>query len=107
VLRPVLAQVTLIGTPTTKTQRWLLGWFGVRGIGSLYYLTYALNHGVGGETGRALSRLTVTVVAASIVLHGITAQPLLDRYERLRALRRRRGKRERRPETESAAEPSR
>ena len=37
------AQLVLLATPTTRRQRWLMGWFGIRGIGSLYYLAYAIN----------------------------------------------------------------
>ena len=35
VIRPVTARLLLAGTPTTAAQRWLMGWFGIRGIGSL------------------------------------------------------------------------
>jgi NhaP-type Na+/H+ or K+/H+ antiporter len=83
IVRPALSQLWLLGTPTTPTQRWLLGWFGVRGIGSIYYLSYALNHGVVDGVAVDLASLTLTVVASSIVLHGITAQPLLGYYERM------------------------
>ena len=38
VIRPVATRLLLVGTPTTNPQRWLMGWFGIRGIGSLYYL---------------------------------------------------------------------
>jgi NhaP-type Na+/H+ or K+/H+ antiporter len=59
-----------------------MGWFGIRGIGSLYYLSYALNHGVTGATAAELANLTITTVALSILLHGTSAQPILARYER-------------------------
>lgn len=89
-VRPVFTHIALIKTPTTTTQRWLLGWFGVRGIGSLYYLSYALNHTADGQHDSTLTRITLTVVATSIVIHGITAHPLLASYERLRQRRGRR-----------------
>ena len=57
-------------------------WFGIRGIGSLYYLCYALNHGV---SATELGSLTISVVAISILGHGITAQPFLGWYERVLA----------------------
>ncbi len=82
VLRPLAARLLLMGTPTTNTQRWLMGWFGIRGIGSLYYLAYALGHGVSGQAASDASNLTLSVVALSIVAHGTTAQPLLSWYER-------------------------
>ncbi|HWM90893.1 MAG TPA: cation:proton antiporter [Thermoanaerobaculia bacterium] len=85
VLRPLVTRLLLAGTPTTKIQRWLMGWFGIRGIGSLYYLSYALQHGVSGQAAADLSNLTLSVVAISILLHGATAQPFLGWYERILA----------------------
>ena len=61
---------------------WLMGWFGIRGIGSLYYLSYALSHGVSGPAATELAGVTISVVAASILLHGTSARPLLSWYER-------------------------
>ena len=82
VIRPVATRLLLVGTPTTNPQRWLMGWFGIRGIGSLYDLSYALSHGVSGSAATELAGVTISVVAASILLHGISAQPLLSWRER-------------------------
>ena len=82
VIRPVTARLLLAGTPTTGAQRWLMGWFGIRGIGSLYYLTYAFSHGITGEAAQALAGMTVSVVALSVLIHGFSARPLLAMYER-------------------------
>jgi NhaP-type Na+/H+ or K+/H+ antiporter len=79
ILRPLGARLVLIGTPTSAAQRWLMGWFGVRGIGSLYYLTYSVNQLTG--TGRELANLTLSVVALSVLVHGVSARPLLRRYQ--------------------------
>jgi len=62
-------------------QRGLLGWFGIRGIGSFYYLFYALNHGLLPASAALSVNLVLSVVALSIVLHGMSVQPLLARYE--------------------------
>ena len=62
-------------------QRGLLGWFGIRGIGSFYYLFYALNHGLLPAYAAQSTNLVLSVVALSILLHGLTVQPLLARYE--------------------------
>ncbi len=72
----------LRGTHTTTAQRGLLGWFGVRGIGSLYYLSYALNHGLDGPVATTLVASVVTVIACSIVVHGTSVTPIINRYER-------------------------
>jgi NhaP-type Na+/H+ or K+/H+ antiporter len=82
VIRPVSTVLLLARTPTTPIQRGLMGWFGIRGIGSLYYLSYALSHGVAGHAAADACDLTVSAVALSVLLHGATAQPLLSRYER-------------------------
>jgi hypothetical protein len=50
VFRPLATHAMLVGTPTSRAQRHLMGWFGIRGIGSLYYLSDALSHGVTGAT---------------------------------------------------------
>ncbi|HVG10663.1 MAG TPA: cation:proton antiporter [Thermoanaerobaculia bacterium] len=85
VLRPLAALLLLAGAPISWAQRWLMGWFGIRGIGSLYYLSYALNHAVSGRAAAELSSLTISVVTISILGHGITAQPFLAWYERVLA----------------------
>jgi NhaP-type Na+/H+ or K+/H+ antiporter len=72
----------LAGSCTTPLQRLLIGWFGIRGIGSLYYLAYSCTHGVQEAEARSLADLTLSVVALSIVVHGLTAQPLMEWYER-------------------------
>lgn len=82
VVRPAATRLLLHRTHTTGAQRNLLGWFGLRGIGSLYYLSYALSHGVGGADGRTLIGVVITVVACSIVVHGISVTPVLRYYER-------------------------
>ncbi len=82
VIRPLATQLLLAGTPTSISQRWLMGWFGIRGIGSLYYLSYVLAHGRSTAMAEALTSLTISTVALSILVHGMTAAPLIARYER-------------------------
>jgi sodium/hydrogen antiporter len=82
VLRPVCVRLLLIGTPTSAAQRWLMGWFGVRGVGSLYYLTYSMNEPAGEGLAREIVGITLSVVALSVLVHGVSARPLLARYER-------------------------
>lgn len=82
VVRPAAVAVALVGSPLSRPQRRLLGWLGIRGIGSLYYLAYARTHGISSADIAPLASVVVTVVAASIVVHGVSGQPLLQRYER-------------------------
>lgn len=81
VLRPLAVFCATASVALAARQRLLLAWFGVRGIGSLYYLVYARNHGALGTHADALVTLTLVTVAASILLHGVTAQPLMRLYE--------------------------
>jgi sodium/hydrogen antiporter len=81
-LRPLGCYLLLQGTLTLPLQKLLIGWFGIRGIGSLYYLAYALSHGLDGRAGLELAGLTLSVVTLSILLHGSSATPLLDFYMR-------------------------
>ena len=79
-IRPLATMVTLAGTSLSRTQRAFMAWFGVRGIGSVYYLAYALSHGVSGESARIVADMTLIVVAASIIVHGVSVTPLMRRY---------------------------
>ncbi len=80
VIRPLSTLLFLARTPTRLSQRSLMGWFGIRGIGSLYYLSYALNHGLNAQAFEIVS-LTLSVVALSVAIHGLSS-PLLDFYEK-------------------------
>ncbi len=82
VVRPPATMLCLMGSPLSKIQRALIGWFGIRGIGSLYYLAYALNHGLTGELSHKVAGITVSAVVTSIVIHGLTSLPLMSWYER-------------------------
>jgi NhaP-type Na+/H+ or K+/H+ antiporter len=60
--------------------RGMLGWFGVRGIGSLYYLMFAIEHGLPQTLAVELIHLTLIVVSSSILVCGISVKPLMLRY---------------------------
>jgi sodium/hydrogen antiporter len=79
VVRP-LSVLPALGSLHTK-QRLLVCWFGVRGVGSLFYLSYSL--GKVGFTSEmmAISEVVMVTIFASIVLHGITANPLMRNYK--------------------------
>ncbi|KAB0494273.1 cation:proton antiporter [Pseudomonas vancouverensis] len=82
VIRPLCVAVMPWGRLLDGRQRLLVGWFGIRGIGSLYYLFYALNHNLAPSAATLCADITLSVVALSILVHGISTQPLLARYER-------------------------
>ena len=84
VVRPVSVMTGLMGSRTSWTIRGLTGWFGVRGIGSLYYLMFAIQHGLPEELALELMQLTLIVVTLSIFVHGTSVKPLMGRFWRFR-----------------------
>lgn len=87
VVRPVSVWLGLIGAPVSRDQRVLISWFGIRGIGSIYYVMYAINHGLPRPLAEELMAYTLIIVATSVVLHGISVTPLMERYARRKAAR--------------------
>lgn len=85
VIRPVSVAAGLIGTTVPAKERRLMAWFGIRGIGSLYYLMYAIEHGLAGEEARLLVGIALAALAASIVVHGISVTPLMRSAEKPRS----------------------
>ncbi len=77
VARPVSALIGLFGSGTPWRIRGMTAWFGVRGIGSLYYLMYAIQHGLSEPLALQLIQLTLMVVTLSILIHGISVKPLM------------------------------
>lgn len=84
VARPVSILVGLLGTGTPWKIRGLVGWFGVRGIGSLYYIMFAIQHGLPENLAMPLLQITLIVVTLSILVHGTSVKPLMGRYWRPR-----------------------
>jgi NhaP-type Na+/H+ or K+/H+ antiporter len=81
VLRPLAVVAGMLGPGSSRVQLAYLSWFGIRGIGSIYYLMYAVVHGLPPDLAERLASLTLVVVAISIVVHGISVTPLMERYE--------------------------
>ncbi len=81
-VRPLAVVLGLVGAGVPASKQRLIAWFGIRGIGSVYYLSYALNHGLQSDIAETLVGLTFAVVVASIGLHGVSVTPLMARYQR-------------------------
>ena len=87
VVRPVAALATMAcaGPGIGPTQRRLIAWFGIRGVGSLYYLLYAREQGLGDALAAQLSAACLVSIAVSTLLHGVSATPLMGWYQTRRA----------------------
>ena len=84
VIRPLVGMISLARTAAGWRERGVIAFFGVRGIGSLYYLAYAL-----GEESFPAEELWATVglaVAVSVVVHGALATPVVAWLDRRRSL---------------------
>ncbi len=82
VIRPVAVLAGLAGASLSGIHLAFIGWFGIRGIGSVYYLTYAITHDLQPDVAQTLAMLTLSVVAVSVLVHGVSVTPLMARYER-------------------------
>ena len=83
VIRPVTGLIGLAGHKAEMGEKLTIAFFGIRGVGSVYYLAYGLNHAeiAGGERLWAIAGLVILI---SILLHGLTVTPvmrLLDRKQ--------------------------
>jgi NhaP-type Na+/H+ or K+/H+ antiporter len=83
VVRPVSVAIGLLGTDAAPYERRFMAWFGIRGIGSLYYLMYAVGHGVAESDAKPLVGLTLSAIAVSTLVHGVSVTPLMRLYSRI------------------------
>jgi sodium/hydrogen antiporter len=79
-IRPISVWLGLHGAPISRDQRVMVAWFGIRGIGSIYYLMYAIAHGLPRPLAEQLTAITLAAVTVSIVLHGISVRPMMRLY---------------------------
>ncbi|HUO81536.1 MAG TPA: cation:proton antiporter [Gammaproteobacteria bacterium] len=75
-VRPLTGMLALTGSPVPWRERLVIAFFGVRGIGSFYYLAFALTEARFDDPSR-LWAIVSLVVLLSILLHGLTATPIL------------------------------
>ncbi|MDJ0315261.1 cation:proton antiporter [Arthrobacter sp. H35-D1] len=77
VIRPVAGWLGLARGKTGPQERAVISFFGVRGIGSLFYMAYALEKGAFGD-GEYLWAMVGLTVTGSILLHGAAASPVMN-----------------------------
>lgn len=91
VIRPISVALGALGTESLHGQRRLIAWFGIRGVGSVFYLAYAQTHGLPVDVEPRMTAIVLSVVVASLLLHGVSVTPLMRRYEGWLDGRRQRG----------------
>ncbi len=76
-IRPLTGWIALSGVITDHRERAVIAFYGVRGIGSVYYIAYATSHVDLVDKGPLWATVAFTI-AASTVVHGFTAGLALD-----------------------------
>jgi NhaP-type Na+/H+ or K+/H+ antiporter len=83
IVRPLAGWISLWGCVRPSEERATIAFFGIRGLGSFYYLAFALGHAEfqGADT---LWATVATVVLISVFLHGTTVTPVMAALDRRR-----------------------
>ena len=81
VVRPLTGLIAMIGFKAARGEKLTIAFFGIRGMGTFYYLAYALNHANFPAADR-LWAIAGLVVLASILLHGLTVTPIMRALDR-------------------------
>ncbi|MBD0421889.1 cation:proton antiporter [Streptomyces sp. TRM S81-3] len=84
VVRPLTGWLAQVRTAMGKKERAVVALFGIRGIGSLFYLSYALGQDSFGGLERELWAIVALTVVVSVVLHGVMATPAIGYLDRRR-----------------------
>ena len=79
VIRPITGLIGLIGSGLPRAKKYIISFYGIRGIGSIYYLLYAFYHAEFEQDNEVLALVT-TVIILSIFVHGLSAGPVLKRW---------------------------
>jgi NhaP-type Na+/H+ or K+/H+ antiporter len=79
-IRPLAVLVALVRSDVAPSQRAFVAWFGVRGVGSIYYMAVAVQTGLLGDDTATVAWTAVACVIVSVLAHGTTASPLARRW---------------------------
>lgn len=79
-VRPVIAWLSLQRNGMTPVERYATAFFGVRGIGSVYYVAFATGQAAFAERRELWSTVAFAIVL-SVVVHGVTATPAMNRLD--------------------------
>ena len=89
VIRPLSVFLTIPGSRLPATQRRVVAWFGIRGVGSLFYLALVIDSGLSPPLAADLVNATLPAIALSVLLHGVSATPLMALYRKRRVQQKR------------------
>ncbi len=79
-VRPVLGLISLVGTKLHVKEKFAISFFGIRGIGSFFYLSFALEQAQFPHS-KELWSILCFIVLLSIIIHGVTATSVMEKLE--------------------------
>ncbi|KAA3440126.1 cation:proton antiporter [Rufibacter hautae] len=83
VIRPLAGFIGLLGVPVKTREKWAISFFGIRGIGSVFYLAFALGKAdfANPEEIWAVAGFTILL---SVFMHGVLATPIMRYLDKVR-----------------------
>lgn len=81
IIRPATGLIGLLGFPAERREKLTLAFFGIRGVGTIYYLAYGMNHMELAGADRIWG-LAGLIILGSILLHGLTVTPIMRSLDR-------------------------
>ncbi|MBR7710891.1 cation:proton antiporter [Microvirga sp. SRT01] len=85
IVRPVTGWLALLGYRADQGEKMTLAFFGIRGVGSIYYLAYGINH-MDVANAERLWCIVGLVVLVSVLLHGLTVTPIMRSLDKRRGV---------------------
>jgi len=80
-VRPLAGMISFAGHPLPQWDKWVLSFYGIRGIGSLYYLAYAM-HQADFPHAKELWAVVILILVISVIVHGLSAKPAMEILDR-------------------------
>jgi len=78
-VRPISGLIAIAGSDLPKHRKWVISFFGIRGIGSLYYLSYGI-YMADFPQADELWAITIFIITAYVLIHGISAKSVMERF---------------------------
>ncbi|MCL7457003.1 cation:proton antiporter [Micromonospora sp. MSM11] len=80
-VRPLVGWLSLRGAPGRPAEHWVIALFGIRGVGSFYYLAYATTKADFPQADLLWATVGLVVIV-SVVVHGVAATPVMQLLDR-------------------------
>ena len=81
IIRPLAGYVSMIGSKFTNRKKWAISFFGIRGIGSIFYLSFAFLE-TSFPHSDGILEITVWTIFVSILLHGVLSRRVIAYFEK-------------------------